>query len=88
VGRNTIWDEMLSSGTNIIIWSLCYHVEQMLSCWWKCYHVLPSGQFCAVKFAAKIMLSSGVIYVVLSCDVIMWDDNIPLFIIPENITHS
>jgi hypothetical protein len=29
------------------------------------------------------MLSS-----VLSCDVIIWDDNTPLFIFPENFTHS
>jgi hypothetical protein len=25
---------------------------------------------------------------VLSCDVIIWDDNTPLFIFPENFTHS
>ncbi len=26
-----IWDAMLSSGANVIIWSFCYHLEQMLS---------------------------------------------------------
>ncbi len=36
------------------------------------------------------MLSSGanVIIWVLSCDVIIWDDNTPLFIFPKNFTHS
>ncbi len=36
---------MLSSGANVIIWSKCYHLEQMLSfganaiIWSKCSHV-------------------------------------------------
>jgi hypothetical protein len=35
-----------------------------------------------------IMLQSGANHLVLSCDVIIWDDNTPLFIFTENFTHS
>jgi hypothetical protein len=51
-GANVIiWDEMPSSGANVIICIYCYHL-------------------------------------VLSCDVIIWDDNTHLFIFPGNFTHS
>jgi hypothetical protein len=43
--------------------------------------MLSSGQFCAVKFPQKISFHN----VVLSCDVFMWDDNIPRLIIPETL---
>ncbi len=57
---------MLSSGMQ------CYHLELMLSSGTKCYHLKN-----------VIMVSSGanvIIWIlVLSCDVIIWDDNTPLF---------
>ncbi len=61
-----IWDEMLSSGANviIIIWSTYYHLGRNVIIWSLCYHLgrniimrkqmLSSGQFCAVYFPQKI----------------------------------
>ncbi len=77
-----IWDEMLSSGAKVIIW------DEMLSSGMKCYHLgynviiwyamLSSG---AIIIIWDKMLSSGMqcYPLVLSCDVIIWDDNTPLF---------
>ncbi len=85
-----IWDAMLSSGANVIIWDemlpsgkKCYHLgwnviiwDAMLSsganviiCWDK---MLSSG-------ANVIMVSSGAIVIIWCYDVIIWDDNTPLF---------
>jgi hypothetical protein len=66
---------MLSSGANVIIW------DEMFSSGMKRYHLelmLSSG---ANVIIWDYMLSSGMkrYHLVLSCDVISWDDNTPLF---------
>jgi hypothetical protein len=83
---------MLSSGMK------CYHLEQILSCGTKCYHVgrnvimwtqmLSSGQFCAVKLPTKFHAIIWWYHVVLSCDVIMRDDNTPFsFFLETSLTR-
>jgi hypothetical protein len=81
---------MLSSGANVIIWDVmlssrmkCYHLELMLSSGanviiWD--EMPPSG--------ANVIVCIYCYHLVLSCDVIIWDDNTPLFIFPGNFTHS
>jgi hypothetical protein len=66
-----IWDYKLSSGTtcyhlgcNVIIWNLCYHLWQNAIIWSLCYNGI---------------IRSSCYHLVLSCDVIIWDDNTPFF---------
>ena len=85
-----IWDEMLSSGMK------CYHLEIMLSSGTKCYHLeqmLSSGANVIIwdempSSGANVIICIYCYHLVLSCDVIIWDDNTPLFIFPGNFTHS
>jgi hypothetical protein len=85
LGQNVIiWDEMLSSGAKVIIWGemLSFGVNyfiwgEMLSFGIKCYHL-----------GCNVIIWSYCYHLVLSCDVIIWDDNTPLFIFPGNFTHS
>jgi hypothetical protein len=85
-----IWDEMLSFGMK------CYHLVLMLSSGMQCYHLELCYQKGTKCYHLELMLwygAKGVIWnycyhLVLSCDVIIWDDNTPLFIFPENFTHS
>jgi hypothetical protein len=69
LGQNVIiWDEMLSSGTK------CYHLELMLSSRANviiCYEMLSTG--------ANVIICIYCYHLMLSCDVIIWDDNTPLF---------
>jgi hypothetical protein len=69
--------------------------DKMLSCRRRCYYTVnfklekvPRNNFNVLFQNFFYMLSSGVImwcyHVLLSCDVIMLDDNTPLFVIPEN----
>jgi hypothetical protein len=103
-GANVIiWDEMLSSGmkcyhlelmlstgANVIIW------DGMLSSGMKCYHLelmLSSGANVIIwdempSSGANVIICIYCYHLVLSCDVIIWDDNTPLFIFPGNFTHS
>ena len=81
---------MLSSGANVIIW------DGMLSSGMKCYHLelmLSSGANVIIwdempSSGANVIICIYCYHLVLSCDVIIWDDNTPLFIFPENFTHS
>ncbi len=83
-----MWDEMLSSGANVITW------DQMLSCGKqeKVRNNKIGGCYHPIFY-----------HLVLSCDVILWEDNTgtfhfkkvilrkdntSLFIIPENFTHA
>ncbi len=78
LGRNVIiWNEMLSSGMQ------CYHLELMLSSGTKGYHLEL-----ILWYGANVIIWGSCYHLVLSCDVIIWDDNSPLFIFPENFTHS
>jgi hypothetical protein len=85
---------MLSSGANVIIWDgmlssgmKCYHLELMLSSGTKCYHLELMLSSRANVIICYEMLSTGAnviiciycYHLVLSCDVIIWDDNTPLF---------
>ncbi len=72
-----IWDAMLSSGANVIIWSYCYHLEQMFLCGRKRYHLelLLSSWANVIIWCYHVMLSSGMI-------------TPPIFIFPGNFTHS
>jgi hypothetical protein len=85
---------MLSSGANVIIWDgmlssgmKCYHLEPMLSSGTKCYHLELMLSSRANVIICYEMLSTGAnviiciycYHLVLSCDVIIWDDNTPLF---------
>jgi hypothetical protein len=64
----------------------CYHLELILSyranviIW---YEMLSSG-----ANVINVTKWSYCYHLVLSCDVIIWDDNTLLFIFPENFTHS
>jgi hypothetical protein len=94
-GANVIiWDEMLSSGmkcyhlelmlssgANVIIWDgmllsgmKCYHLEQMLSSGANViiWDEMPSS-------GANVIICIYCYHLVLSCDVIIWDDNTPHF---------
>ncbi len=73
-----IWDAMLSSGANVIIWDYmlssgmqCYHLE-LMSIWDK---MISSG----ANVIHNSIIWSQFCHLVLSCDVIIWDDNTPLF---------
>jgi hypothetical protein len=75
----------LSSGTNVIIWDYCtcYHLGLHIIIWDA---MLSSGANVIIRDkmlssgANVIMVSSGaIVNLVLSCDVIIWDDNKPLF---------
>ncbi len=77
---------MLSSVANVIICSYCNVIiwEEMLSSganvlMWE--EMLSSGAF-------VVIIWSKCYHLVLSCDVIIWDDNTPFFIFPGNFTHS
>jgi hypothetical protein len=63
------------------MWSECYHVEQILSYGSIYYHMGPNALMWD-------QLLSFCYHLVLSCDVIMLDDNTPFLVIPENLTHS
>jgi hypothetical protein len=81
---------MLSSGANGIIW------DGMLSSGMKCYHLeimLSSGANVIIwdempSSGANVIICIYCYHLVLSCDVIIWDDNTPIFIFPGNFTHS
>jgi hypothetical protein len=66
-------DEMLPSGANVIIWSLCYHLVIMLSpganviIWSLCYHLEPMLSFGMKCYHLGLILSSG-------ANVIIWDE--------------
>ncbi len=64
----SIWDEMLSSGMQ------CYHLELMLSSGTKGYHLEL-----ILWYGANVIIWTWCYHLVLSCDVIIWDDNTPLF---------
>jgi hypothetical protein len=51
-------------GCNAIIRSKCYHLGQNAIIWSQCYNSI---------------IRSSCYHLVLSCDVIIWDDNTPLF---------
>jgi hypothetical protein len=64
-----IWDEMLSSGMK------CYHLGCIVIIWSLFYHLGQNAIIWSQCF-------NGIIWslcLVLSCDVIIWDDNTPLF---------
>ncbi len=65
----------------------CYHLGCNVIIWsqkgTKCYHLEL-----LLWYGANGVTWSLCYHLVLSCDVIIWDDNTPLFIFPENFTHS
>jgi hypothetical protein len=61
----------------------CYHLELMLS---SGANVIIWDEM--ASSGANVIICIYCYHLVLSCDVIIWDDNTPLFIFPGNFTHS
>ncbi len=76
-----MWGNVIMGSNCYQVVALWYHVEQILSRGSKYYHMGPNA------FMWDQLLSCSY-HLVLSCDVIMLDDNTPLFVIPENWTLS
>jgi hypothetical protein len=96
LGLNVIiWDETLSSGTNVIIWyyCTCYHLGLHVIIWDA---MLSSGANVIIwdtmlSSGANVIIVSSGAYVIIWCYHVMLSSGMithPFFIFPENFTHS